>query len=472
MKHLVSILLGLIYVLQIQAQQVEIKSSRLHGLLVFVYSNMNRPHYSPYLKEYTEKSEYADQMKAIFSDYADVDRDLNTAVNYSQNIKGYGDGFGVDDLFEIQSAYAEDIDDLFTRLQTTMPMDTFLKFKKMVKLTEPIYEKLIWKPQYSKLSEIEGIDKENAKKWKLSELFETANHFYGTAWPKEQEFLIALYPIPPGKKHSNAHSLGPFESVGTITDAKDHAGRFSVAFHEMMHSLYSAQPTEFKKELLSYYELDKKDADLPYRAGAQKFANEVFATALGNGWFYEVVTGAQDKASWYNDAHIETMARAMYDLTKTYLQQKKRIDKEYIKQYVASFKIKFPDYPEEKDYIFQELDVFHSGDFFESPDIRKSFRSVIRSGKLGITSTSTLFKQKLEIENEHTNLFLVSNREVARMNIGFRNQIGLPKKIQAQILKGKTGMWKWTDKNKNLRAIAVVKDGELSNLFKQGFGAY
>lgn len=65
MKHLILILLVLFSVIQIQAQQVEIKSSRLHGLLVFVYSNMNRPHYTPYLKKLTDNSEYKDQMRAI-----------------------------------------------------------------------------------------------------------------------------------------------------------------------------------------------------------------------------------------------------------------------------------------------------------------------------------------------------------------------------------------------------------------------
>lgn len=470
MKRLLLILSILVVVIRIQAQKVEIKASRLHGLLVFVYSNMNRPHYTPYLKELTDNSEYRDQMKMILADSAGIEKNLNQGLNYTDGVKGYADGFGVDDLFEIQSAYAKDIDDLFIRLQNTLPIDEHLKFKKILKAAEPIYEKLIWVPNYSKFSEIERLYQGNAKKWDMNTLFEKASTFYNASWPKDFDFLVVLYPIPNGAKKSNAHSLAAFESVGVIIGEKDHAGRFGVIFHEMMHSLYSAQSNEFKKEHLSYYELDKKDADLPFRKGAQKFANEVFATVLGNGWFYEVVTGKKDESSWYNDIHIETLAHAMFDITKSYLEQNKKIDKEYINQYIQAFKKSFPNYAEEKDYLFQEVDIYHTAKIFQTQDIRKAFRSIIRSSDLGITGSSTLFSEKLEIDNDKTNLFIVSDKEVPKMTVGFRNQIGLPKKIQAQILKGKTGLWKWTDKN--LKAIAIVKDGELSKLFAQNFNAY
>lgn len=455
-----------------QAQQVEIKSSRLHGLLVFVYSNMNRPHYTPYLKEITDNSEYKDQVKAILADSAGIEKNMSQGINYSDAVKGYGDGFGVDDLFEIQSAYAKDIDDLFIRLQNTLPMDEHLKFKKILKAMDPIYEKLIWSQHRSKLFDIENMYQQNAKKWNLSSLFKKTNTFYNTTWPNDLDFLITLYPIPPGAKQSNAHCLAAFESVGVIIDEKDHIGRFGVIFHEMMHSLYSAQPIEFKKELLSYYELDKKDADLPYRKGAHKFANEVFATVLGNGWFYEVVSGKKDESSWYNEKHIETVARAMFDTTKTYLDQNKKIDKEYINQYILMFKKSFPNYAEEKDYLFQEVDIFHTNKTFQTQEIRKAFRSNFRSSDLGITGSSTLFTEKLEMDKNRTNLFILSDKEASKMTVGFRNQIDLPKKVQTQILKGKTGLWKWVDKNKNLKAIAVIKIEDLNSLFKQDFNAF
>ena len=121
------------FTVQLQAQRVEIKSSRLHGLLVYVFSNAGLQHYSPYLKELTDKSEYKDQVQQILSDFSVIEQSLNQAVNYRQNIRGYGDGFAPDEIFEIQSAYATDIDDLFIRLQHTMPLDDLMKFKKYFK---------------------------------------------------------------------------------------------------------------------------------------------------------------------------------------------------------------------------------------------------------------------------------------------------------------------------------------------------
>lgn len=116
-----------------QAQKVEIKSSRLHGLLIYVFSNAGSWKYSPYLKEMTDQSEYKDQMQKIFLNYAAIEKSLNQALNYRQSIKGYGDGFGVDELFETQSAFATDIDDLFIRLQNTMPTEDLLEFKNILK---------------------------------------------------------------------------------------------------------------------------------------------------------------------------------------------------------------------------------------------------------------------------------------------------------------------------------------------------
>lgn len=254
-----------------KSQGIEIKASRMHGLLIFVFSNADRPHYSPYLKEYTEKSEFKEQMKNILSGFSDIDRSLSRDVSYRLEGSGYGDSFSVSDLAEIQSAYADNIDDLMSRLQHTIPVEDWLKLQKILKAVEPIYEKLIWSENSKDLLAIEKVYQSKLDLWKVNHLFSNAQKFYNTTWPSDLKFHIALYPIPKGAKHSNAHSLSAFESVGIIIGEKDIEGRFGVMFHEMMHSLYSAQPFEFKEKLLSYYNLNKNDSELPFRKGAQKF---------------------------------------------------------------------------------------------------------------------------------------------------------------------------------------------------------
>ncbi len=234
-----------------KSQEIEIKASRLHGLVIFVFSNAGRSHYSPYIKEYTEKSEFKDKMTVFLTDFSNIERSLSRTVNYRQEIMGYGDSFSVSDLVEIQSAFATDIDDLMNRIQHVMSIEDWQRLGRILRAADPIYEKLIWSVCGKDLLAIEKIYQNKLDQWKVSQLFQKTQKFYNSVWPQDLKFHIALYPIPPGSKHSNAHSLSAFESVGVVIGEKDIAGRFGIIFHEMMHSLYGAQAVEFKEKLLS-----------------------------------------------------------------------------------------------------------------------------------------------------------------------------------------------------------------------------
>ncbi len=166
-----------------------------------------------------------------------------------------------------------------------------------------------------------------------------------------------------------------------------------------------------------------------YRVGAQKFANEVFATVLGYGWFYEVISGQKD----------------------------------------AVFKNNFPNYEQDPDYVFQDLEIKHTEKFFDNQDIKKSVRSVVRSGELGILASSTLLSDKVEFGNNQTNMFLLSVSEAQKMPTQFKKQIEFPIKIQKEISKGKTGLWKWKNKKCRLLVIGISLPEKLSETFKNDF---
>lgn len=170
------------------AQKVEIQAIRLHALLAFTFSNAGARTYSPFLKTYTEKSEYAEKVKSILTEFPEIEKSLDVAVNYRIHTRGYGEGFSVEELFNVQSGYATSIDDLFIRLQNTMPMGDLLKFKKMVKELDPIYEKLIWSKLSSNLKKSQDLYQEKLEDWNVNQLFSKAKVFYNSDWPIEQNF--------------------------------------------------------------------------------------------------------------------------------------------------------------------------------------------------------------------------------------------------------------------------------------------
>jgi hypothetical protein len=471
MKHSILFLFLFFQFISIShAQEIEIKTSRMHGLLIFVYSNAGMRHYSPYIKEFTEKSIYKDEVTAAIGDFSKIEKSLYRGVDYRQEVMGYGDGFSPREILEIQSAYASDVDDLMLRVQRLMPIEDWRELRRIFKACDPIYEKLIWAPYKNDILAAQKLYQNKVNEWKVNQLFAKAEKFYNSSWPTDYKFVVTLYPIPKGSHNSNAHSLSGFESVGIIIGETDTAGRFGVIFHEMMHSLYEAQEFEFKQKLLSYFELDKKDADLAFRKGAQYYSNEIYATLLGNGWFYESVTGAKDTTEWYNDIYINTLAHSMYDLTKNYLANSKSMDQDYVRKFITEFKTNFPKYATDPDYFLQSVELTHSGHFFKSQDIKKALRENYRVNSLSINGNSNLFKEKFHVsKDEDTTFILLSMAEAKKITKKVSAQFGLPTELLKKLKNTKTGVWFWTDKQGHNRILGIADPEKLEELFKSEF---
>ena len=73
---------------------------------------------------------------------------------------------------------------------------------------EPIYDRAIWKASSAEVGRATDANSSRSPPgWKVSELFERAERFYGAEWPENIPFRIGLYPIPGARGHSSAQSL-------------------------------------------------------------------------------------------------------------------------------------------------------------------------------------------------------------------------------------------------------------------------
>lgn len=191
---------------------------------------------------------------------------------------------------------------------------------------------------------------------------------------------------------------------------------------------------------------------------------------LGNGWFYDSVSGHVDQFSWYNEPHIELPARGMYELTKSYLSNGKSIDEVYVQKLIAQFKMNFPNYGDDPDYIFQSVEIQHTGNSFKSTEIRNSFRSKFRTVNLGISGSSSLLKDKRRLLDDGTTLILLSMTEAKSLLLSAKAKLDLPNNIFKIAKKANSGLWKWTDKKGHIRVLGIADIGRLDELFSNGFG--
>lgn len=358
---------------------VEYRVSRIQGLVNFVFAITGEPHYSPGLIEIYEKSSYnTPEMNKIVSKLKSMQQSFHNSFHDSTGSKYRKGGQNVMDLFTIQSIYAKDLGDLSTRTLGLLPMADHLTYFTEIKKMEPIYNKLIWKNLGRKLFQHKARLEAVSKKAGLDEMFTKAEKFYNSQWPEETPFVIALYPVPyiEGFKNStNSHSIGSVEVHGVMVEKDNQevqiAGSFGVIFHELCHSLFDAQSSQFKLDFERYF-LENPSA---YSAQAYTWFNEAAATAVGNGWAYARANkgGLEDK-EWYNDSTIDGYAKEIYPLIEVALEKGQSVDKDMVGKFVLAYEKRFPKSIFSFENLLHRLIVCHDGKVIPVDEIRSALR--------------------------------------------------------------------------------------------------
>jgi hypothetical protein len=120
--------------------------------------------------------------------------------------------------------------------------------------------------------------------------------------------------------------------------------------HEIFHIEYDEESLAFKKDIQQWF------AENPRRTSRYAYLlfNEAMATAMGNGYVYGRLNGGEDTAAWYNRKYTNLMAKKMYPLVRSYIDNGRPIDRPFIDQYIQLYDDNFKDWITETNNIFTD----------------------------------------------------------------------------------------------------------------------
>lgn len=217
-----------------------------------------------------------------------------------------------------------------------LPNSEFVGLVDVLKAAEPYYDRVITKADEKKF---EGqLKKMKTYQHQTQLMFQQIRGFYNSVWSDRFPFTVAFFPIPGKKGDLSATPHVNSLCVGMLTETTDYAGTMGVAIHEMAHVLYHQQSADFQFELDRYF----KENPSSYSKFAYSFFDESLATAIGNGWAFEKLTGKVDTTEWYNNIYINGFGKAIFPLVKQYLNAGKSMDKPFIDQVILLFETTFP----------------------------------------------------------------------------------------------------------------------------------
>jgi hypothetical protein len=170
-------------------------------------------------------------------------------------------------------------------------------------------------------------------------VFAKLNDFYGSTWLPEQQFTVAVYGIPGEKGNTTASPHANALTLGVLTGTAPGPGTLGVVAHEIGHVLYDEQKLSVQETLEKAF----AESSSRYKEYAHSYFDEALATATGNGWAYEYLTGSRDAGSWYNDDYINRFGKVIYPMVKEYIGSSRTIDAAFVQKAIQLFEREFPD---------------------------------------------------------------------------------------------------------------------------------
>lgn len=332
MKHTCILLVLLSAVIGTQAQEPAFHIKFSEPLAVFEFVNdlsADAPD-NPFKKAFDSSAFDRDKYKTLLAAFDTLNIDYSyeyTRYPYAQKIGG-----STASLLEKTLIGSPTINDFKLSAIGIIPNVDLFKLCTILTEFTPVYEQLIYRPnkrrfddQLSELGHLLTV-KNIPAYWQAGLIF------YHSSWDSSIPFTISLYPLP-GSKHFTATAMYDDAISALPTGLKDYNKLLSVMLHETFHILYDEQSLLFKKDIQKWFTGNPSKSS----RYAYLLMNEALATALGNGYVYGQLSGAEDTAAWYHRKYINLMAKKIYPLVKSYILQKRAMDKAFVDQYIQMY---------------------------------------------------------------------------------------------------------------------------------------
>lgn len=255
---------------------------------------------------------------------------------------------------------ANDLENFKLRSVGLIPNKNLIQFTQTLQAFTPVYNSLIYEPNKIKfeqqLATIQGYVKDKD----LAAYFMKGAKFYGTEWDNSIPLEIVLHPLP----NSQGFTAEAFYNVGVSaiqTNLKDYNVLLSVMMHEIFHIQFDEQPLDTKLKLESWF-FQNPGTSNKY---AYLLLNEALATAIGNGYVFEQLSGSLDKGEWYNWTYINQLAKEIYPLVQSYLKEGKNIDQTFVDNYIKIYEQNHPNWYKELNHTMTYRNMLsqHQSDF-------------------------------------------------------------------------------------------------------------
>jgi hypothetical protein len=332
--------------------ELNITASETNALVQFLISCQHQNERSALYQLLMGSKYNTEQTKTMLKKWDQLEK--HDMLNFEGFPESRHNGRSVSDLVVIQSVRAKNARELAQNCMGYFTQSELKKFREILLYFEPIYHELVWLPNLkktnAKLKEVRAFVQQK----NIRQMFNQAAAFYGTKWEDDFPFYVMVNPLPGRVQYTSARPMGQVLIADLVLNEKDLSGWLGVVFHEMCHVLYNNQPREKQDQLEKLF---TTHSEVNYRLPAYNWFNETMATALGNGWLVEKITGHLDSTEWYNNSYINRFAHVVYPLVKQYADAGKTMDSELVNACIASFKKEFEKINTETEHLFTFINL-------------------------------------------------------------------------------------------------------------------
>ena len=367
MKKIISIYFFLFLSLNLLAQVPRFDVKFSEPLAVFIYVDHLSSKYpdNPFKKQYLNSVYNREKYKNLLLQFDTL------RINYTYEFEEFPYASKVPGMTEallkknlLNSANLKD----FKRLSIGLiPNANLLQLSAILYEFQQVYRELVYQPVKGKFEKQLTELSDFIKTKNIFSYFEKGLFFYKSYWDETIPFEMAFYPL----SNSQGFSAEAFSNnaVSALqTDSKDYTTLMSVMLHEVFHILYDEQPIQVKRNISGWFAANPSK----YSTYAYLLLNEALATALGNGYVYESLSGKAESEDWYDRKYINQIAKKIYPTVKEYVSQKKSIDEGFVNAYINIYEENFPGWLDELDNLMCYRSVIsdNANDFSV---IRKNF---------------------------------------------------------------------------------------------------